>query len=579
MAPIVRFPYIDDYYQEIIINEFKKIHDPARELSIDYLKRMGTNVTPERMLQFVLMTVFQIAFGLTKAGVFSLLASGSAESVNDYIERTDEKFPGGSTANKRMGLVFEECKCELMGLAKVVQDGFFTTVGKHARDAFVAEYRSKRCAMTPPPECFIGLLAPSKLFPDLTVEERGVLIPFFNAKMYLRAKRISGTAELVGDLKTPSFNGTMTFPLASKLGFFGGPPGQNAFYAAFRDLERMAVDIDEILNDKLAHLEMFDLSVVSVDGTNVPVDKRDKTGSIGTGSRGTFFGHKSSIACDARCFPLHCELDTGHRSDLKMFSDTITPVKDLANRAGEDIWCVVADAAYSDISVLSQVESMNAVPIVDINPKNSVLLKELKEKGIELQKFTKKALKAASRELKLKIRDALRSISKKRSSQVPIDEKKSILRALTRLVGERMLLNGLSTTELQIAGHLRRELLTLRRKIRSSGTPYEKEVGLSALAYGTIEWLLIYSIRGQNEGINGLLKKRGDLIGDGQHTSWLIGRKTLSNRQTMDSIGIKHMACVKFIVTGQEDHFLRTIHNWRRSKRFFCFCLLVIFCR
>ncbi|MBA7548161.1 hypothetical protein ES705_40608 [subsurface metagenome] len=579
MAPIVRFPYIDDYYQEIIINEFKKIHDPARELSIDYLKRMGTNVTPERMLQFVLMTVFQIAFGLTKAGVFSLLASGSAESVNDYIERTDEKFPGGSTANKRMGLVFEECKCELMGLAKVVQDGFFTTVGKHARDAFAAEYRSKRCAMTPPPECFIGLLAPSKLFPDLTVEERGVLIPFFNAKMYLRAKRISGTAELVGDLKTPSFNGTMTFPLASKLGFFGGPPGQNAFYAAFRDLERMAVDIDEILNDKLAHLEMFDLSVVSVDGTNVPVDKRDKTGSIGTGSRGTFFGHKSSIACDARCFPLHCELDTGHRSDLKMFSDTITPVKDLANRAGEDIWCVVADAAYSDISVLSQVESMNAVPIVDINPKNSVLLKELKEKGIELQKFTKKALKAASRELKLKIRDALRSISKKRSSQVPIDEKKSILRALTRLVGERMLLNGLSTTELQIAGHLRRELLTLRRKIRSSGTPYEKEVGLSALAYGTIEWLLIYSIRGQNEGINGLLKKRGDLIGDGQHTSWLIGRKTLSNRQTMDSIGIKHMACVKFIVTGQEDHFLRTIHNWRRSKRFFCFCLLVIFCR
>jgi len=70
---------------------------------------------------------------------------------------------------------------------------------------------------------------------------------------------------------------------------------------------------------------------------------------------------------------------------------------------------------------------------------------------------------------------------------VPIDEKKSILRALTRLVGEKMLLNGLSTTELQIAGHLRLELLTLQRKIRSSGMPYEKEVGLSALAYGTID--------------------------------------------------------------------------------------------
>jgi len=62
-----------------------------------------------------------------------------------------------------------------------------------------------------------------------------------------------------------------------------------------------------------------------------------------------------------------------------MFSDIITPVKDVANRAGEDIWCLVADAVYSDLSVLLQVEFKNAVPIVDINPKNSILLKELKE--------------------------------------------------------------------------------------------------------------------------------------------------------------------------------------------------------
>lgn len=109
----------------------------------------------------------------------------------------------------------------------------------------------------------------------------------------------------------------------------------------------------------------------------MPVDKQNNTGSIGTGSRGTFFGHKSSIACDVQCFPLHCDLDTGHRSDLKMFSDTIAPVKDLADRSGEDIWCLVADAAYSNGSLISEVEAINAVPIVDINPKNSVLLKEL----------------------------------------------------------------------------------------------------------------------------------------------------------------------------------------------------------
>jgi hypothetical protein len=341
----------------------------------------------------------------------------------------------------------------------------------------------------------------------------------------------------------------------------------------------MAPDIDKLLNDKLADLDLFDLSVVSLDGTNVPVDKRDNTGSIGTGSRGTFFGHKSSIACDAQCIPLHCELDTGHRSDLKMFSDTIAPIKDLADRSGEDIWAMVADAAYSDGSLISEVEGMGTVPIVDINPKNSALLKELKEKGIELRKFTRKALKSASRDLKRKLRENLRSISQKRGSPISVEEKKSILGGLMRLVGEHIMLKGLSAGELQTAEQLRNDLMSIRRKIRAHGTPYEKKVGLSALAYGTIEWLLVYSIRGQNEGINGLLKKRGDLIGDGQHTSWLIGKDDLSGRQMMDCIGIKHVAVVKFIVTGQKDHHLRAIHNWRHSKRFFCLYLLVIFCR
>ena len=95
MVPVVRFPYIDDYYEEIIINEFKKIHDPAYELSINYLKKMGKNMTPARMLQFVLITIFQPAFGLTKSDVFSLLVSGNAEKIKNYIEGTDENFLGG----------------------------------------------------------------------------------------------------------------------------------------------------------------------------------------------------------------------------------------------------------------------------------------------------------------------------------------------------------------------------------------------------------------------------------------------------------------------------------------------------
>lgn len=95
--------------------------------------------------------------------------------------------------------------------------------------------------------------------------------------------------------------------------------------------------IDELLNDKFINLGMLDLSVISVDVTKVPVDKRYKTSLIGIGSWGTFFGHKSSIVCDARCFPPHFELDMGNHFNLEMFSDTLTPVKDNASRVGEDV--------------------------------------------------------------------------------------------------------------------------------------------------------------------------------------------------------------------------------------------------
>ncbi|TXT54168.1 MAG: hypothetical protein BAJALOKI1v1_2210001 [Promethearchaeota archaeon] len=153
------------------------------------------------------------------------------------------------------------------------------------------------------------------------------------------------------------------------------------------------------------------------------------------------------------------------------------------------------------------------------------------------------------------------------------------MRALAHLFCRKVLKTGLTPAEFQAAEQLRQELLTFRRKIRSKGTPYEKKVGLAALVYGTIEWFLLYSIRGQNEGINGILKKRGALIGDGQHTSWVIGQDTLSHRQSMECVSIKFVACVKLAVTGETDHFLRFIHNWRHNKRFFWVVHLVIFSR
>ena len=84
--------------------------------------------------------------------------------------------------------------------------------------------------------------------------------------------------------------------------------------------------------------------------------------------------------------------------------------------------------------------------------------------------------------------------------------------------------------------------------------------------------LLVYSIRGQNEGINGILKKRGDIIGGGQHTTWQLGNSNLSKHVSMAQVGIKFMVLVKFTITGQKDHHLRRVHNWRRKKKIFLLC-------
>jgi len=574
------FPFINEKYQEITIDGLIEFYNQGVKIARDFLEKTAMNIAESRVLQLVFMVVLQLAFGLTKGGIFSLLTSGNAEKLRVYLFQIDENFPGGSTASRRMGQILETCEKKLMELAGRFQDYFYMTVGARERALLSKEYHSSRRAMKPPLECFLGLIAPSKLLPCFTVEERGVLMPFLNALIFQNAHRISGITELIGDLKEPSFdNDVLIFLRASKLGFFGGPPGKNMIHGQFKILEGMADTYNALVNEMLVGLGMVNLTVVSTDGTNVPVDKRDKTGSIGTGSQGTFFGHKSSIACDANCIPLNCTLDTGHCSDNTLFPDTINPVKDLAHKTGQEIWCAAMDAAYSTISIVSEVESMEIVPIIDINPKNSVLLKNLKEKGQELLKLTRKAFKTTPRAFKKKFRDTLRAISEKRTSTIPLNEKKSILRALAHHFGTKILKTGLSPAEFNAAEQLRRELLSYRRKIRANGTLYEKKVGLMALVQGTIEWFLIYSIRGQNEGINGILKKRGNLIGDGQHTSWLVGGRSISARQAMDIVCIKLVACVKFMVTGQSDHYLRFIHNWRHDKSFFCIIILVIYCR
>ncbi len=121
--------------------------------------------------------------------------------------------------------------------------------------------------------------------------------------------------------------------------------------------------------------------------------------------------------------------------------------------------------------------------------------------------------------------------------------------------------------------------MAARREILDHGTPEEKRVGLQTIAHGTIEWFIVYFLRGQNEGLNGLLKKRGALIGDGQHTSWMVGQKIIEGRARGDLAGICVVSLIKVKATTTKGHPMRAIHHWSRKGKSFWIIFQVRFYR
>ena len=131
---------------------------------------------------------------------------------------------------------------------------------------------------------------------------------------------------------------------------------------------------------------------------------------------------------------------------------------------------------------------------------------------------------------------------------------------------------GLTAKERQKERSLRKKIAIIRRDIKTNGTWPENHLGYTDIIYNTIEWFLVYHIRGQNEGINGIIKKRDALIGDGQKTTWYRGKKNICNK--IDSIlcMYKYIALVHTELTGNIRNGLCRIHNWKRQRVF-----LVIF--
>ncbi len=581
MDPLEYLGYFKRNHQEILIEGFSHLSKQIDEITDNYYQGSNKRVTKSRVSQYIIIILFKNVFGLCKGNAHTALSSGTAEIIRQHISDLDLLFPSRSATDKNISLIEKTHISPLNALSIELQDFYYITIGERARSIYRLHFEKSRKSATPMTECFVGIISPSKVFPNQDVIDRGVRYPYFNALIYSYAHRISSIIEFGGIIKTPTWeDNAFIFRLAGELGFITGAPGLKKYYEHFNWIEAHISELTKEMNELLAQHGLHDLTIVSVDSTNIPVDKRDQTGSKGTGSRGTFFGHKASVGAGANCLPISEIMATGRSSDTSLFNDTFTPMDNLAKKAEQDIWVGTADAGYTNISVINRIEQADAIPIVDLNPKNSRLLRKLKNAHDDLKRITKKAIKAGlspqERKEWIKI---LQNISKQQGGNIPVKNKIPIIKKVLRKYEERAKRKGLIGADKVKERRLRKNLMNIRREIRQRGSVAEKKIGLPSIAHGTIAWLLIYAIRGQNEGINGILKKRNSMIGDGQHTTWIIHDKPIKGRVEGNLFGIKSVAFIFFQISGRRDHTMRVIHNWRRKQQTFLVVIIVIYCR
>ncbi|MEX2753743.1 MAG: hypothetical protein Q6365_000015 [Candidatus Sigynarchaeota archaeon] len=569
--------YIPPDHVQLLLNCLDNVKNGCISCAKKVLATTKDQVSVTRMAQFVVLVLLQLVLGLAPNGLHVLLGAPAFAKVRDWIAALDGTFPGGSTGYKYFASILEHAGDKITQIACTMQDAFQQDVGRAARDNFTSALDARRVNLVPGPDCFIGIMPPGEILGTLPVGDRGVLLPFLNAWIYMHGRKITSTSEFIGLLKTPVIEGDrLYFPLAGTLGFYRGPPGKNEFYLRFHQIDVILSMRNEDVSIKLVKAGIMDMTVVTIDTMNVPVDKKDKTGSVGTGSRGTFFGHKEAISTDAKCMPIAGELHEGRRGDIPTFDGVFEPAKGVARKTGQDTWTGCADAGFSAPDIVDKIEAAGAVAFVDVNPKQSARLKALVTSAEALDKISTKAFNALSIEERQSWRGNVRAISAANNGPVPLNEKKKILKRILRNLAARAIRKGLTIEERQEERQRRADVTRARRDIRLHGTAAEKKLGLTTIPLGTTEWKLVYATRGQNEGINSIVKKRGDIIGDGQHASWFHGAMVLGPRCNAVIAGIKIVALVGSKITGKTRHCMKWLHNWRRSRIIFVFVVHVI---
>jgi hypothetical protein len=576
----IQVAYIKPEHEQRLVAQLERVKDECMACARTIIEKSEKSIAPTRMAQFFVLVLLGNVLGIIPGVLYKMLESPFFARVRGWIADLDGRFPAYSTCYKQHPAIMAYCKDDLERLAVGIQDAYWVGIGKAARDGFAAIVASTRKSVIINEECFIGIISPSEIFAGKPAHDRGILIPYLNARLYDLAKKITSIDEFVGELKKAVLSeDKFYFEFAGTFGFYVRAPGRNDIHLLFHEIDRYLANYNDTITTELAKAGILNMTVVSIDTTNIPVDESDETGTTGMGYHKKFFGHKLSTPCDANCLPIVGDLFPGRQGDATTFDKTFGMVQTVANKTCQEIWAVDLDAGYSSTNIVDAIEAAGAIPFVNVNSKHSKRLNDLVTNAEALKEISKKAF------YKLPVADRkswqveVQAISAMTNGPVPLRIKKRKLTNILKKIAMHARRIGLTVQDQAMERKLRKHVMNSRRDIRMHGTPSEQKLGLTIIPLGTIEWMLVYATRGQNEGINGILKKRDSIIGDGQDTSWLHGRDMIESRCKTIFTGIKIMAFVKQKITGSVKHGMRRVYNWREQRHFLIILVVMIFCR
>ncbi len=291
-TPII-FSNIPVTYQDIIIDGFSHFDQDIKAIiDQDELKKSnnrGRKYTKQAIYLLILTRLFGRDIGIIQ----SIIASNRAPVIKIFLESSFKRVISKSYVYKIADDILKQHFSALEMLFCKFQDFYFPQIGELARSAIKDVFLKRYQDITVPIEAFIGIIPPSEIFPEEDAFTRGVLMPHLHARIYQHINHISSTTELDGKLKTVEFlENVLSYTLAGRIGFVNRPPGIKKLYWYLDLLETKLIYYEKSIDIMLVEEKVQDLSVISIDGCNIPVDCRDLSASNGTGSKGFFLDTK-----------------------------------------------------------------------------------------------------------------------------------------------------------------------------------------------------------------------------------------------------------------------------------------------